>query len=64
MYNNIGAMIMFERIRHISGNKPRNEKLKEFLKNWKSVILIALIALTLKVLAEQLALIFIRKFHQ
>lgn len=55
---------MFERIRDISGNKPRNEKLKEFLKNWKTVILITVIAFTLKVVAEQLALIFIRNFHQ
>lgn len=62
--NSIGAMIMFERIRDISGNKPRHEKLKEFLKNWKTVILITVIAFTLKVVAEQLALIFIRNFHQ
>lgn len=55
-------VVLIEQIKHLSETKTRFEKIKQFSSNWRAVIAISLIALTLKVCAEQLALAIIR--HQ
>jgi hypothetical protein len=53
-------VVLIEHIKHISEVKPRFQKIKEISSNWKAVCVVAVLALTLKAMAEQVALLIIR----
>jgi len=53
-------IVIADRIIEITQPKTRFEKIKSILSNWKAVIIVSILALTLKTAAEQLILITIR----
>ena len=53
-------IVLVERIVELSEVKSRFERLKKIATNWKAVCIIVVIALTVKVAAEQLAMMLIR----
>jgi len=55
------SIVMHERILELSEFKSKHERLKRFVSNWKNVVFVALVAMTLKVVAEQLVLILVRR---
>lgn len=52
--------VMVSRILELSEKKTRYERLKIMISNWKNVVYVAIITLTVKVALEQLALAFIK----
>ncbi len=53
-------IVLADRINELSEHKTRFERVKKFSSNWKMVIAVSVTALTLKVAAEQLAMILLR----
>jgi len=59
----VGAMrkkmnrVMFEHMVHLSEKKPRLYKLKKIASDWRSVVIVSILALTLKVASEQLLML-------
>ena len=53
-------IVLVERIVELSEVKSRFERLKRLMTSWKTVCITAVIALTVKVAAEQLAMMLIR----
>ena len=54
-------IVLFDRIIELSETKTKFQKIKEISANWRMVIIISIAALTLKVAAEQLAMLLIRR---
>ncbi len=54
-------IVLHERIIELSEFESRFSKLKRLIANWKNVVFIALLAMTPKVMAEQLVLILVRR---
>lgn len=53
-------IVTASRIIEITEKKSRFHRIKEFSSNWKMVIIISVGALTLKIAAEQMAMMLIR----
>lgn len=56
-------IVLHERILELSEFKSKHERLKRFVSNWKNVVYVALLAMTLKVMAEQLVMILVRRMN-
>jgi hypothetical protein len=50
-------IVMIDRILEITERRTRFQKIKQMVSNWKSVCIVAVLALTLKSAAEQLVLL-------
>lgn len=50
------SIVLHERILELSEFKSKHERLKRFVSNWKNVVFIALLAMTLKTIAEQIVM--------
>ena len=55
--------VTIDRIIELSEPKTKFQRIKQFSQNWKNVIFISMLAMTLKVIAEQLAMAVIRYFY-
>ena len=53
-------IVMFDRILELTEKKPRFYKIRSLACNWKAVTFVCVAALTLKAIAEQLAMMLIR----
>ena len=53
-------IVMVDRINELSERKSKLQKLKEVISNWKAVVVVSVLALTLKSAGEQLAMMLIR----
>ena len=48
--------VLLEHIKHISDNKSKFYKLRNMVSDWRMVIIVSISALTLKTIAEQIAM--------
>lgn len=53
-------IVMVDRINELSERKSKLQKIKDIVSNWRSVCIVAVLAITLKSIAESLALMLIR----
>jgi len=55
-------IVIWDRINELSESKTKFYKLRSMVSNWKAVVMVCVLAITLKSIAEQFALMLIR--HQ
>lgn len=51
-------IVLIDRIRELSETKTPFRRIKEMSSNWKAVVVVSVLALTLKSAAEQIVLLF------